>query len=98
MFGQVVHAVVVGFVCIFISGGSLEIARLIVGPTFSEHGLPMLIFPMGAISWVASHGKAKINLTFEITLVFTVILLAIILVNIASSILTLILFGVYIAF
>lgn len=97
MFGQVARAAFLSFICLLVSGGSLEIVRLIVGPTYSEHGLFMLVVPMGAISWIASYGKEETDPAIEIVLIFVVIWFAIIFVNIASPLLLLLLFGGYIA-
>src|SRR4051812_41993240 len=97
MLGQVVRGTVTLFICIFVYGGTLEIAGAIIGPTFSEHGLFALVLPMGIISWIASYGREKTIITFEIALMFSVIWFAMIFSNVASPLLLLLLFGGYIA-
>src|SRR3954453_4653028 len=97
MFGQVVRAAVTLFICVFVFGGTLEIARAIIGPTFSEHGLFALVIPMGAISWIASYGREETFIAFEIALIFIVIWFAMIFSNIANPLLILLLFGGYVA-
>jgi hypothetical protein len=97
MFGQIIRGTVVTFICILVFGITLEIARAIIGSTFSEHGLFALVIPMGVISWIASYGREETSLAFEIPLIFIVIWFAMIFANVGSPLLLLILFGGYIA-
>jgi hypothetical protein len=105
MFGQIARAAVATFICIFVLGGTLEILRLIVGPSFSERGLFLLVIPMAAISWIAHYGDEDYEyyddyegneLAIEVIRIFVVVGAAIILANF-FPLLLLFLFGGYIA-